>query len=256
MDQIAAHSFSSVMFCVSTASMKTRVHFFPSAGTSTSHHGITCVLSLFGKGIERRSVVLDGGRLNQPDGVRLEDAFPSLRSEASGIFGLEMRLSCSQGRLSLLGSQAAIEFVSPQGALLYRAAPFVQVREDGTIDGSVSAPAECLASPSVAIGIQDSSLATSLVMINATDDLVRPTVSHGVGETAVPLQVGTVAPHSAMEIPLEESLFKGATPKECLWGLSRVEKISLAPGARGVDTGYYLMYRDPVSKRPLSVCAL
>lgn len=260
MERAVANSVTSVMFCVSTSSMKTRVHFFPSAGAAASHHGITCILSLFGKGIERRSVVLDGGRLNQPDGVRLEDAFPSLRGEASGIFGLEMQLSCPQGRLSLLGSQAAIEFVSPQGALLYRAAPFIQGQEEATDDGSVQVGSASLADrsglPSLGIGIQDSMLATSLVMINATDELVRPTVSHGVGESAVPLQVGTVAPHSAMEIPLDESLFKGAVPKECLWGLSRVEKISLAPGARGADTGYYLMYRDPVSKRPLSVCAL
>ena len=248
------------MFCISTPSMKTRVHFFPSAGASTSHHGITCVLSLFGKGIERRSVVLDGGRLNQPDGVRLEDAFPSLRSEASGIFGLELQLSCPQGRLSLLSSQVAIEFVSPQGALLYRGAPFISESEQLEEVGSAPPPSTLsevgLEFPSGGLGIQDSCLVTSLVMVNATGELVRPSVAHGEGERAVPLQVGTVAPHSAMEIPLDESLFKGSAPKECVWGLSRAEKISVLSGSRGGDTAYYLMYRDPVSKRPVSVCAL
>ena len=123
MDRVAPSTVKTVMFCLSTSSIKTRVHFFPTAGSSTSHQPITCVLSLFGKGIEKRAVMLDGGRLNQPDGVRLEEAFPTLRSEASGIFGLEIQLSSQQGRVSLLESQAAIELVSPQSSLLYYSAP-------------------------------------------------------------------------------------------------------------------------------------
>ena len=102
MDSAIPSTVKTALFCLSTSSIKTRVHFFPSAGASTSHQPITCVLSLFGKGIEKRSVMLDGGRLNQPDGVRLEDAFPSLRGEASGIFGLELQLSSQQGRANLL----------------------------------------------------------------------------------------------------------------------------------------------------------
>lgn len=259
MDKATSSPVTTVMFCISTSSIRTRVHFFPTAGASTGHHAVTCVLSLFGKGIERRSVALDGGRLNQPDGVRLEDAFPTLRGEASGVFGLQIHLSAPQGRVNLLSSQVAVEFVSPQGSILYRSAPFsLDVEEGGSpVAASLSARLSANQRRSfVGVGVQDSYLATSLVMINATEEIVRPSVYHGVGEEAESLAVGTISPLSAMEIPLEEALFKSATPHECLWGLSRAEKVSIDPDSLAPQTAYYLMYRDPVSKRPISVCAL
>jgi hypothetical protein len=260
MDRAAPAAVKTVMFCLSTSSIKTRVHFFPTAGSTTSHQPITCVLSLFGKGIEKRAVMLDGGRLNQPDGVRLEEAFPTLRSEASGIFGLEIQLSSPQGRLNLLSSQAAIELVSPQSSLLYYSAPFVP--DSGDIEapeqqGDVSQRLAATRRRSfVGVGVQDAFLTTSLVMVNSTNETVRPAIFHGVGEEAQSLPVGNIAPESAMEIPLEESLFKKTSPHECLWGLSRAEKISVGPESLTPHTAFYVMYRDPVSKRPVSVCAL
>jgi hypothetical protein len=260
MDRAAPAAVKTVMFCLSTSSIKTRVHFFPTAGSTTSHQPITCVLSLFGKGIEKRAVMLDGGRLNQPDGVRLEDAFPTLRNEASGIFGLEVQLSSQQGRVNLLQSQAAIELVSPQASILYYSAPFVADVSEVVAPEQSGDLTQRLAAARrrsfVGVGMQDSFVTTSLVMVNSTNETVRPSIFHGVGEEAQSLPVGNIAPESAMEIPLEESLFKKTTPHECLWGLSRAEKISVGPDSLTPHTAFYVMYRDPVSKRPVSVCAL
>lgn len=260
MDRAAPAAVKTVMFCLSTSSIKTRVHFFPTAGSTTSHQPITCVLSLFGKGIEKRAVMLDGGRLNQPDGVRLEEAFPTLRNEASGIFGLEIQLSSQQGRVNLLSSQAAIELVSPQSSLMYYSAPFVaDVDEVATLEsqGDISQRLAAARRRSfVGVGMQDAFVTTSLVMVNSTNETVRPAIFHGVGEEAQSLPVGNISPESAMEIPLEESLFKKTAPHECLWGLSRAEKISVGPDSLTPHTAFYVMYRDPVSKRPVSVCAL
>ena len=258
MDRVVPSTVRTVMFCLSTPSIKTRVHFFPTSGASTSHQPITCILSLFGKGIEKRSVMLDGGRLNQPDGVRLEEAFPTLRSEASGIFGLEIQLSSQQGRVDLLESQAAIELVSPQSSLLYYSAPFATDIVEGVQPEGDSAQllAHARRRSFVGIGVQDAFLTTSLVMVNATNETVRPSIFHGVGEEALSLPVGNISPESAMEIPLEESLFKNTSPHECLWGLSRAEKITVGPDSLTPHTAFYVMYRDPVSKRPVSVCAL
>jgi hypothetical protein len=204
--------------------------------------------------------MLDGGRLNQPDGVRLEDAFPSLRGEASGIFGLEIQLSSQQGRVNLLQSQAAVELVSPQSSLLYSSAPFVAKTEASgseTEGGDILVRLHSARRKSfVGIGMQDSFVTTSLIMINSTQENVRPSIFHGVGEEAQSLPVGNIAPESAMEIPLEESLFKKSSPHQCLWGLSRAEKISIGTDSLSPDTAFYVMYRDPVSKRPVSVCAL
>jgi hypothetical protein len=260
MDRAAPAAVKTVMFCLSTSSIKTRVHFFPTAGSTTSHQPITCVLSLFGKGIEKRAVMLDGGRLNQPDGVRLEDAFPNLRNEASGIFGLEVQLSSQQGRINLLQSQAAIELVSPQASILYYSSPFVaDVPEAAAAEPSADIMQRLAAARRrsfVGVGMQDSFVTTSLVMVNSTNETVRPSIFHGVGEEAQSLPVGNITPESAMEIPLEESLFKRTSPHECLWGLSRAEKISVGPDSLTPHTAFYVMYRDPVSKRPVSVCAL
>ena len=260
MDRAAPTAVKTVMFCLSTSSIKTRVHFFPTAGSTTSHQPITCVLSLFGKGIEKRAVMLDGGRLNQPDGVRLEEAFPTLRNEASGIFGLEMQLSSQQGRLNLLSSQAAIELVSPQTSILYYSAPFVPDVDEAVAPEPQGDLSQRLAAARrrsfMGVGVQDAFLTTSLIMVNSTNETVRPAIFHGVGEEAQSLPVGTISPESAMEIPLEESLFKNTTPHECLWGLSRAEKISVGPDSLTPHTAFYVMYRDPVSKRPVSVCAL
>ncbi len=260
MDRAAPAAVKTVMFCLSTSSIKTRVHFFPTAGSTTSHQPITCVLSLFGKGIEKRAVMLDGGRLNQPDGVRLEDAFPTLRNEASGIFGLEVQLSSQQGRVNLLQSQAAIELVSPQASILYSSSPFVadvpEVAAAGPSADIMQRLVDARRRSFVGIGMQDSLVTTSLVMVNSTKETVRPSIFHGVGEEAQSLPVGNISPESAMEIPLEESLFKKTSPHECLWGLSRAEKISVGPDSLTPHTAFYVMYRDPVSKRPVSVCAL
>ncbi|MEY4669868.1 MAG: hypothetical protein RL518_2567 [Pseudomonadota bacterium] len=260
MDRAAPAAVTTVMFCLSTSSIKTRVHFFPTAASTASHQPITCVLSLFGKGIEKRAVMLDGGRLNQPDGVRLEEAFPTLRNEASGIFGLQIQLSSQQGRVNLLSSQAAIELVSPQSSLLYYSAPFVPDVAEVVAPEMEGDGAQRLAATRrrsfVGVGMQDAFLTTSLVMVNSTNETIRPSVFHGTGEEAQSLPVGNIAPESAMEIPLEESLFKKTTPHECLWGLSRAEKIAIGPDSLTPHTAFYVMYRDPVSKRPVSVCAL
>jgi hypothetical protein len=256
---MVSQSFKAIVFCISTSTIKTRVHFYPSAGSSSGHHAISCLFTLFGKGIEKRSVMLDGGRLNQPDGVRLEDAFPTLRAEASGVFGLEIELSCPQSRLPLQSSLAAVELVSPQATVMYMSVPFLPTGEQGVVDEKVVADAR-LVSPRrqsfMGVGLQDSFFSTSLVMVNSSDEIVRPAVFHRTGENALPLQVGTLAPHSAVEIPLEESLFKDSSPHECLWGLTRAEKVAVDANSITPETAYYLMYRDAVNKRPLSVCAL
>ena len=63
---------------VSSGLTRTVVHFFPAARGVASPYSVSCRLTLFGGGIERRSVVLEGARLNQPDGLFVDEAFPEL----------------------------------------------------------------------------------------------------------------------------------------------------------------------------------
>jgi len=263
MDSLSSNSVKALGFCLSTATIKSRVHFFPFAGVTSGPYTIVCTLTLFGKGVERRSVMLDGGRLGQPDGVRLEDAFPSLRGEASGLFGLEVKLSCPQGRVNLLTSQAAIELVSSQSSTLYSLSRFVSAEEEVEAATEDTSPEDELpytsASGSLApigVGVQESLLASSLIMINASKDALKPELVRVSGEHQLPLHVGILAAESVIEVPLDESLFKDSRAHECIWGLLRAEKVSLGSRTHENQTGYYLMYRDPETKQPISAVAL
>lgn len=259
MQRTVTNSVRTLVFCLSTASIKTRIHFFPSAGATGGHFPVSCLLTLFGKGIEKKSVLLDGGRLNQPDGLRLEDAFPVLRGEVSGVFGLEIQLSCQQGRVNLLSSQAAVEFVSTSSSMMYGCAPFAPMTEETEeqalpplADRSQSARPRSGA----AIAVQDSSLASSLVIVNAAAAPLKPELSHASQAAMKPLHVGTLSPESVIEVPLEEAMFRDSAPRDTIWGSVRVEKMLMPESARASECSYYLLFRDPATKRPVSACAL
>jgi len=259
MEKLSTNTVRAIAFCLSTNSIRTRIHFFPSAGITTGPYSIQCNLSLFVKGSERKTVMLDGGRLGQPDGVRLEDAFPHIRTEQSGIFGLEIRLSCHQARVNLLSSQCAIELVGPQYNVMYGVSPFTPVaveQETPGFEGGSDIVIPARKRPWSSLGLQDAVVSSSLVLVNGTNEAIKPDVYRLEGERTVTLQVGTVSPESALEVPLEESLFRESTPNECAWGLVRAEGVYVGSNSIAPGVGYYVMYRDIVSKKPLSVCAL
>lgn len=259
MKRVVTNSVKTLVFCISTATIKTRIHFFPSAGSAGGHLPVSCALTLFGKGVEKRSVMIDGGRLNQPDGLRLEDAFPALRGEVSGVFGLQIQLTCPQGRINLLNSQTAIEFVSSSSAMLYGGAPFSPTIEE-VADESLPSVSEKIhetqkRSPA-AVAVQDPTLTSSLVIINAAPEVLKPELAHVAGSGSKPLHLGTLSPESVIEVPLDEALFKESVVRETLTGSMRVEKMVLPDIARTPESSYYILYRDPASKRPVSVCSI
>lgn len=251
MDRTVVNSVVTRAFFLTTSAIRSRVHFFPSAGATSGHYPVTCDLTIFGKGVERRTVRLDGGRLNQPDGIRLEDAFPSLASETSGICGIEVRLECSHGRINLLPSRVFIEMVSPQFVLSYVAARF---QAEEIVVGPESVSSE--EASQVMVALQEHHAVASLVVVNSGDELMRPEVFHGAGGQEVRLHIGTVAAESVVEFPLDETLFRHAVTRETVWGSVVVEKLWTTRSADIDNAAWYILYRDPVSKRPISVSAV
>lgn len=256
MEKLLPNVVRTSAFCLSNSTTKSRVHFFPVAANVHGPQNVLCKLTLFGKGIERKSVVLDGGRLGQPDGLRVEDAFPVLRGEMAGLFGLEIELSTPTERVNLLSSQACIEIVSSSFSVTYFAAPFTaaimdvsDIRVGQEIVVGTRRRARSL------IALQDEALVTSLVIVNGTSEALRPAVARVQDATASPLQVGTVTAESAVEVSLDEALFRESGTQEVSWGTTRCEGIHFAD-MPGPSLGYYTMYRDAVTKKPLSVCAL
>lgn len=256
MERVVVNSVVSRGFFFAAGPARSRLHFFPSAGTTAGHYPVACELTLFGKGLERRSISLDGGRLNQPDGIRLEDAFPAVVSDLSGLCGLEVRLSCPQGRINLLNSRVVIETVSPQFSLAFSLAPFQAEFGDG--DGSEQAPSENTTPPQPLIGIavQDAMGSPSLIVVNAGRDLERPDLFCVSRNEEAPLHVGTVSAESVAEFPLDEALCKQGVKHEAIWGDAVIEKFWSTSSNAGAQVSWYVLYRDPVTKRPVSVCAL
>lgn len=254
MERVPANAVKSLMFFISTQTVRSRLHFFPNGGATGGHHPVSCQLTLFGKGIESRSVRLDGGRLNQPDGVRLEDAFPTLNTESSGLCGLEVALSCPQGRVNLLSSRVVIEMVSPQFTLTYGAAPF-RIDPRGFEEEAPVAIAP-VSRESIGLGIHSATCAPSMIVVNSGEESFRPDFHTSPVSGDAPLQVGMVAPRSAVEFPLDDALCGRGDVRECLWGDAVIEK-TWSPQVASIDTvECYMLYRDPASKRPLSVCAI
>lgn len=298
MERVSAHTVSSTTFCLHSPSIKTRVHFFPSAGATTGPYSITCTFTLFGKGIEKRSIAVDGGRLGQPDGIRLEDAFPALRGDSSGVFGITLELSCQQQRVNMLPSQAVVELVTPQCPLMFGFPRFTPVESAHEGESSLTSSATSLASKNgeessgygsvgaaqQGVALMDSFSTTSLIVVNPSPLVLKPALYKLVRGERMPLHVGTVAAESAVEIPLEEALLRESSPFECTHGLLRAEEffvdrpnysdvsstatgisVNVVPGgAKPFQDGfpgseqpqYFLLQRDPTSKRPLSVSAI
>ena len=101
-----------IAFGISNSSTKTIVHFFPSEGGVSAPYPATCTLKIFGSKMQERKVVIEGARLSHPDGVRLEQAFPSLGEENIGNFGLEIEVATIQPRVDVSPSSCIIELVS------------------------------------------------------------------------------------------------------------------------------------------------
>ena len=213
-----------------------------------------CRLSLFGRGIERRSVQLDGGRLNQPDGLRVEDAFPLLNLDGAGLIGLEVQLTCPQGRVDITRSRVVMEMVSPDFSVAYSAA---DLRPEPLEAGEgIDADATQEESTIVGVGLKDAKATSSLVIINANDDAARPELRHYGVNGEAPLQIGTAAANSVTEFPLDEVLARHGHLRETLWGQIRVDRMWGGVPANSDSLAYYMIYRDPTSKKLLSVCAL
>ena len=260
MEKVVTNTVRTLAFCISSANTKSRVHFFPAAGISSGPYPIFCKLTLFGKGVERKSVMLDGGRLGQPDGLRLEDAFPTLRSEQSGMFGLEIELSCpQQSRINLLPSQCFIDLVGPQYSIQYSAAPFIPTKAEASEVSGYSMASEVVSSvrrrPRIGIGMHDAYLVTSLVSVNSEKNPLRPELWKVANSKVSSLQVGTVAAESALEVPLDDFLFRESQPQEASWGLMRTEGVFLSEIPND-NIAFYMLYRDSQGRKPVSVCAI
>lgn len=238
-------------FISTSALTRTVVHFFPFSSGVSAPYGTECRFTVFGGGLTTRSVMLDGARLGQPDGVRVDDVFAEVGGAADGrLCGLQIDLECSQQRVDLSASGCVVEIArSEGGAVRFRPAPIGSGEER-------QAPTAPL------IACRDRFQTTTLVVINRSGEPFAPIVQVRPG-AARPWDGGVelsrvntpvVAHDSVEEIPLDEAFWGDGTRQECSWGESITRAVDLAEPPPGI--ALYACYREPDHRRPVSVSAL
>ena len=233
-------------FSVTNSLTKSIVHFYPSSGSVTAPYQASCSLTVFGNGVERKRVVLEGARLSHPDGVRLDLAFPTLKGEGAGLHALEIEVTTTQPRVDLAPSSCVIELCSKGATARY--------------SPRVIEPKEAAREFSPGLAIRDSLTISSVVIVNGTESIHKPEIKSMLARrseapTVEDASLGRVAPGAIMEVPFEEAFMGSLEPHQCSWGAVR---------SRGVwtdtelpaEVGYFVMYRDAVNKLPLSVWRL
>lgn len=225
-------SFKWLGFGVSNSLTKTVVHFFPSAGNVTAPYPAQCKLTVFGQGLQRRSVMLEGARFSQPDGVRVDAAFPALQEGLPGLFGLIVEITSTQPRVDLSASSCIVEFVS--------AAPSVKYVPRAVLGDEPVSPEY-----STALGIRDAFNVSSVVVVNASYASYSPKLT-------IPGVQMDFGGETVGEIELQEALFRERVPSEASFGLCRTLPISVSADY-SAETAYFMMYRDSATKRPVSV---
>lgn len=250
-------------FVMIAPGLRSRIHFFPTAGNTGGHYPVVCSLTMYGKGFEKRTVQLDGGRINQPDGLRLEDAFSGVHAEHQSLFGLDIGLSVAQGRLNLLPSQVFVESVSPQLNLLYSGAPFAGAggirdhRPEGVEQGNRhGSEARAVSGRRIGMVALEEDKSASLVIVNGSDAVVKPQVSFILEGAETSTHLGTVAANSVFEFPLKEVLAQGALRHHTLVGDLSVARLVCNLFENIDQVEIYVLYRHTDSKIPCAVTVL
>ena len=224
-------------FGMTTAVTRTLLHFFPSAGNVTAPYQANVRLTVSGNGVATGTVMLEGARLSQPDGVRLEMAFPHLQSETGALFALEVEISTMQPRVDMTASECIVELSSVSRSARYRPVQIDQTEP----------PLPCLA-------VRDAFNSSSLVVINPTDVIQHPRVERATADGPLLMRLDPVAPKAVQEINFDEATLAGA-PHECSWGLTRCASVKPLVEPNSV-LRYFLLYRDSITKTPVSVVAI
>lgn len=220
---------------VANALTHTVVHIFPSGGPVTAPYPCSTRLTLFGNDIDRKSLVIDGARLSQPDGIDLREAFPILQQGSGSLYGLEVEVNTTQPRIDLQCSRCVFEFVNKDSSV--RFFPAAEIDRAG--------------SPLRSAFIEDTKSATSFVVINR-------------GATAVEAAGLVLSPANFLQMP--EQLTPASIREIPVANRSALQPIEsskdeLAAGAVEVRAASpelfcYLMVRDSTTRRPVSMVAL
>lgn len=134
-------SISWSSFFISSAVASTVVHFMPCSKNSTAPYPVNCRFEVFGVGFPKRAAVVEGARLQQPDGIRLEDLIPELKNSFTGLLGFNLELSVTQSHADISDSKCFVEFHIAEDIIRFEPKAMVSsdtVREDLILSDDLS----------------------------------------------------------------------------------------------------------------------
>ncbi|MEZ4753588.1 MAG: hypothetical protein R3A13_04660 [Bdellovibrionota bacterium] len=240
-------------FCVSSPVTKTFVHFFPSSGGLTAPYNAECTLTLFGSDLGKKTVKIDGLKITQPDGIRIDDAFPHFEKSEVNVAGLRIDLNTKQPRVDLNNSWCVVELVSQAGSTKFRAKNLSQLGSQGSSAGAL---------------LSDEQFSSSLIAVNADKETFTPTLlaidhekslnqqkSEETESHRKNINISQLAPLSVEEISVNGDFFTESTHKDFSWGRGSLGGVYLDPSTQQ-EAAVFAIYRDTKNKRPISVIAL
>ena len=226
-----------ITFGIAQNLCRTAVHFFPIASGISAPYPVVTRISCFRGGECMKSVSVEGLRLQQPDGVSVDELFPFLKDQPAGLYGLEMTIGCGQPRVDLSRSSCFLEIRNKSASMQFRPQIVRQGKEEK--------------SPSSGLVVKDAYLNSSLVVVNGTEHGIRPGL-HGETTGSALFRCDEIPPLTVVEVAASEAVVEKLSAKPFGWGTSRMETVTCAePLPEGASC--YLMYRDAVSQFPLSV---
>jgi hypothetical protein len=215
-------------FGVSQALTKSVLHFFPTSSNVSAPYPLQCKIEIFSEKFGRKSLILDGARLHQPDGIKLEAAFPVLEDGAHPIFGVTIELSAQAQRVDIRASQVYMEVINAGSRVRFR------MKQSENIATRSSTP----------LLFKDENCYTSLAVVNGSVDQI--TVD-GLSDIPKP-----IPGESVVEVEPSDNFYEGGVSFETDRTTSLFRGIA-AHAFTHPDRALFVIQRDQESKKIQSI---
>jgi hypothetical protein len=215
-------------FGVSQGLTKSVLHFFPTSSNVSAPYPLQCKIEIFSERFGKKTLILDGARLHQPDGIKLEAAFPVLEDGAHPIFGISLELSGQTQRVDIRASQVFMELINAGSRVRFR------------LKQSEAQPEH----PSAPLLYKDEHCFTDLVIVNGSSDQIKV---EGLTELPKPIPA-----ESVVAIEPADNFYEAGATFETDRSMSSFRGI-VAHDFSHPERALYVMQRDIETKKIQSV---
>ncbi len=252
-------------FGVTGSITKTFLHFMPLSQGVGAPYPVNFSLTTGGSSLPARTINIEGARLSQPDGFRIEEAMPALTQHSSGLYYAKVEFDSSAHRLNLQASSVTVELQYQQSSVSYRPAMISQsaVAAPKHIQELNDSEADLLACSRTAFALRDPNLYPMIILINASFQAVSAKVlSYAAREyvQTIVLEPETVREFEPAELglrdPLKLDCSSGSVEAELFQLIFEDSASDSSIVKKGAAIAAYLVYRNRNTRRIASVLSL